>query len=299
VGWREIASICPLGAVEAFLASRSVFPRALIALAAMIVLGILLGKVFCAWLCPVPPLRGLFTRKLKKPAVEDEADALDFALRATRLRTKTREDTGASPDAILHAGQNPASDTSIGNTDLDVCSDSDNSALSTQHSALPCASCASRRKKLDSRHIVLGGALVSTAVFGFPVFCLICPVGLVFATIIAFWRWVGANDLTVSLIIFPTILLIEMLVLRKWCQKLCPLGAVMSLISLPNRLLRPKVSTEKCLRMQGVDCQICTSVCPEALDPHVTVGMHECSKCGECLEHCPAQAIKIPLLGEK
>ena len=44
------------------------------------------------------------------------------------------------------------------------------------------------RAKLDSRHYVLGGALLSTAVFGFPVFCLVCPIGLTFATVLVVWR---------------------------------------------------------------------------------------------------------------
>jgi ferredoxin-type protein NapH len=143
---------------------------------------------------------------------------------------------------------------------------------------------------------VLGGALLSTAVFGFPVFCIICPVGLVFATIIAFWRWIGFNDLTISLIAFPAILLVEVLVLRKWCLKLCPLGAVASLLAIPNRLFRPKVDANKCLRSQGKDCHICQDSCEEGLDPHLNAGLHECSKCGQCIDNCPTSAISLPLL---
>ena len=44
--------------------------------------------------------------------------------------------------------------------------------------------CGEARAKLDSRHYVLGGALLSAAVFGFPVFCLVCPIGLSFATVL-------------------------------------------------------------------------------------------------------------------
>jgi ferredoxin-type protein NapH len=159
-----------------------------------------------------------------------------------------------------------------------------------------CASCAQKRKKLDSRHVVLGGALLSTAVFGFPVFCLVCPVGLTFATIIAFWRLVGFNEPTLSLLVFPAILIIEVLFLKKWCLRFCPLGAVMSLMSIPNRLFRPKVDLDKCLRTQGIPCTVCVDSCSEELDPHYAQGMHECTKCGECKDNCPAGAITIGFL---
>ena len=43
--------------------------------------------------------------------------------------------------------------------------------------------------------MVLAGALASSAAFGFPVFCLICPVGLTFALVIALWRLAEFNEL--------------------------------------------------------------------------------------------------------
>lgn len=93
------------------------------------------------------------------------------------------------------------------------------------------------------RNWVLGGALLSTAVFGFPVFCLICPVGLTFATLIAVWRLFQFNEVALSLLVFPAMLALEVLVLRKWCSRFCPLGALLSLASRLNRTFRP-VSNE-------------------------------------------------------
>jgi ferredoxin-type protein NapH len=251
-GWRFIASVCPLGAVESFLASGTIFPRALIALLVVIALGVLFGKFFCAWVCPIPPLRNLLKRGGRKAASSGE-------------KKSTPSCNGMSDSS----GKKIA------------CADD-------------CHSCAKMRKKFDSRHMVLGGALLSTAIFGFPVFCVVCPIGLVFATIIALWRWFGFNDLTFSLIMFPAILLIEVLVLRRWCLKFCPLGAAASLMALPNRFFRPRVDERKCLRSQGVDCAVCVEACDELLDPHNPEGMHECTKCGECISRCPAQAITMP-----
>jgi ferredoxin-type protein NapH len=161
--------------------------------------------------------------------------------------------------------------------------------------AAGCSACAEKRRKLDSRHLVLGGTLLSTVIFGFPVFCIVCPVGLTFASLIALWRLVGFNEPSWALLVFPLFLAFELLVLRKWCLKFCPLGALMSLMSIPNRLLRPEVDTKKCLREQGIDCSVCVSVCEEQLDPHFPGGMHECTKCGLCKERRPAKAITIPV----
>lgn len=149
--------------------------------------------------------------------------------------------------------------------------------------------------RLDSRHAVLVGTLASAAVFGFPVFCLICPVGLTFATIIGLWNLVQFNEPTWALVVFPIILIAEVTVLRKWCSKICPISALVSLLSNLNVTLRPRVKADACLRSRGVDCHACVDACPEQLDPH-SRRIPECSKCGKCVEACPAKAISIKLL---
>jgi ferredoxin-type protein NapH len=281
-GWQFIAAICPLGAVEGFLASRSIFAHALVMLGFVIIAGILLGKFFCSWLCPIPPLRRLFSPRRTKKHVTSEIEVTEDA-----AKTKTKEYELAP--ALLENGTQIAS-TAPTESAIELIGSTGNRCSSG------CSSCAEKRAKFDSRHIVLGGTLLSTLIFGFPVFCLVCPVGLVFATIIAFWRLVGFNDLGISLIIFPAILLIEVLVLRKWCLKLCPLGAVASLMSLPGRFFRPTVDMSKCLLGQDIECNLCVKSCEELLDPHSPEGMHECSKCGLCVDNCPTKAITIPFL---
>lgn len=280
LGWDAIAYICPLGGIESMLASMTLIPRPLIVLVVLVVVAIIVGKVFCAWVCPIPPIKRFFDRK---------------AWRALAGK-KEHEDAGEE-------GANVAVDAdAAGVAQMTELSESEKALLETACSGSGaeggCSSCAEKRAKLDSRHIVLGGALVSTVAFGFPVFCLVCPVGLVFATIVAWWRFVGFAELTITLIVFPAVLLLEILVLKKWCLKFCPLGAVMSLMSLPNRFLRPKVDMDKCLRGQGIDCRECVTSCEEHLDPHYSDGMHECSKCGVCMEKCPAGAISMPLMSK-
>lgn len=168
-------------------------------------------------------------------------------------------------------------------------------SANAQHIPMPPVGGKRDDNRIDGRHVVLGGALVSSLAFGFPVFCLVCPVGLSFATLIALWRLVGLNETTWGLVLFPAILLAEVVLLRTWCTQLCPISALLSLISRGNRTLRPHVG-EACLRAHGKDCRACVQACPEQLDPH-TERIPECSKCNACVEACPAQAISLKLFG--
>jgi ferredoxin-type protein NapH len=152
---------------------------------------------------------------------------------------------------------------------------------------------------LDSRHLVLGGSLLSAALFGFPVFCLVCPIGLIFGTVIVAWQFIGFEDLSLSLLIYPLLLIVELVFLRKWCARFCPLGAALSLMSLPNRLVKPVVNREKCISCTGGSCHVCADVCEERLDPHCATSMNECTKCGVCKDRCPAGAISFALLPKK
>ena len=243
-GIADIAALCPLGGVEAAIASRTVVPPLLIGLAVVVALTLLLGRAFCAWGCPVPLLRRVFRGK------------------------KASKRDASSPDS----------------GPLDV----------------P----ASERGGLrDSRNWVLGGALLSTAVFGFPVFCLICPVGLTFATLIAVWRLFQFNEVALSLLVFPAMLALEVLVLRKWCSRFCPLGALLSLASRLNRTFRPVSNEATCLRSsKGERCHQCADVCPEGIDLHdasASAPMNECTKCRACADACPMHAISFPFLPKR
>ena len=79
-GVGDIAAICPLGAVEAAIASRTIVPPLLIGLVIVAVLVALAGRAFCAWGCPVPLLRRVFgikERKADKPTPAERDGAND------------------------------------------------------------------------------------------------------------------------------------------------------------------------------------------------------------------------------
>lgn len=283
-GIQQISAICPLGALETMAGAKSVMLHPLLLFALVVVLIALVGKAFCAWMCPVPWLQKFF-----RP----------------RKHSAAKGGVGHNASAKSGAGHGvPASRNDPGAASVQV----EPSATACIPSA--CAACAGAAAcakalapvggardgvQLDSRHAVLVGTLASAAVFGFPVFCLICPVGLTFATIIGLWNLVQFNEPSWALIIFPIILIAEVTVLRKWCSKICPISALVSLLSNLNVTLRPRVKADVCLRSRGVDCHACVDACPEQLDPH-SGRIPECSKCGKCVEACPAKAISIKLL---
>ena len=158
------------------------------------------------------------------------------------------------------------------------------------------------RKKIDSRHIVLGGAIVSSFAFGFPVFCLVCPIGLTFGTVILLWRFVQFNQWTWAIVIFPLIVAVEIVVLRKWCGSVCPVGALLSLLARANRAFVFASDDKACLRKQGHSCNACAKVCPEHIDIVEDLGdkpAFECVKCGRCADACPAHAIEMKLFSKK
>lgn len=242
-GIYDIAALCPLGAVEAALAGKTVVPPMLIALVVGVVLVIVFGRAFCAWGCPVPLLRRLFGLKSpEEKRAKREGGVLDI------------------PDS-------------------------------------------ERGGVADSRNWILGGTVLSAAVFGFPVFCLICPVGLTFATIVALWRLFQFNEVALSLLVFPAMLVIEVVVLRKWCSRFCPLGALLSLVARLNRTFRPRSDEEACLRStKGEPCHRCADACPEGIDlhhPETSAPLNECTKCRACADACPMHAITLPFLPKR
>ena len=152
------------------------------------------------------------------------------------------------------------------------------------------------RSRVDGRHVVLAGSLASAAVCGFPVFCLVCPIGLTFASAIALYRLIGFNEPAIEVLVFPALLVLELTVFRKWCHRFCPVGALLSLLSRGNRTFKPHVNASMCARHAGSSCAACAQACPEHIDPCANLGdrsLAECTRCGACVNTCPAKALSF------
>ena len=251
-GFESFSAICPLGFLETTLASKTFVPRLFIGLGVTVFATVLLGRVFCAWACPIPYVRGWFTSK-----------------------------KGQNQDANLSA-HIPSPVVSI------------NAARSLRHVEPETPAV---KRTPDIRYFVLGGALLSSAIFGFPVFCLVCPVGLFFGTLFALMRLLRFNEPTVMFLVFPVILIIEVVFLRNWCKKICPIGALIGLVSAFNKTLRFHIDERACIAAsQGLSCLACKQICPEGIDlheDHSGMANGQCTKCGDCVDICPAKAVKF------
>ena len=272
-GWGDLSLLCPLGALTSLLAGKTAVPRAVFALVLVVAIVLITGRAFCSWICPVPLVQKL--RDVFKPKNDESSDLPVLA--------------SAEKTALASTGT--AAQSACGTT----------GACGT---ARGCAACGKRLPRVDSRHLILGGTLLSAAIFGFPIFCLICPVGLTFGTILLVIALFGHGDVTWSVVLVPALLLIEVVFFRKWCSHICPMGAFLSLVAKGNKTLHPVIDRERCLETtKDAHCGRCTLSCEQGInlrDGQLGASRSECTRCLACVEACPAQAIKIePLLRSK
>ena len=290
MGWRAVAWVCPLGALETLLAGGSDVLRTGMALGVTVVLTLVFGKAFCSWVCPVPSVAAFFRPSGKRKTNQD--DLSDACLGSEQEKPGDRQSdaaVGAKESEDLHTCKAASSSKAVSSA-----------AKARSGASAALAPIGGKRDgfAVDTRHGVLVGALASIVIFGFPVFCLVCPVGLVFGTVICVWGLLETHVLTWGLVIFPVLLILEVTLLRSWCHRFCPIGALLSLISQFNHTFVPRVKAGSCMREHGVGCTSCVDACPEKLDPH-TGHIPECSKCGKCVSACPAHAIEVKLFAKK
>ena len=270
-GWESISLICPIGALGTMLASKMLVPRAVISIVLAVAAILLLGRAFCGWLCPVPvwsKLRGIF--KKGGTSTAGAASGISSAPDAAPGISSVGGDLGRpSP---------PRATTAAPATKATPLSAAEKRALKTS-CAGGCSSCADR-KPADSRHIILGGTLLSAAIFGFPVFCLVCPVGLSFAMVFLLIALFGCGDVTWSVLIIPALIAVEVIFFRKWCSHLCPISSFMSLIGRANRTFQPAIDDAKCLETaHNATCGRCAEACEVGINPrHPELGTTMCAR---------------------
>lgn len=270
-GFDEISLLCPLGSLMTMLASKTMIPRAVISLIIVVILVILFARAFCGWICPVPvieKLRGITKPRGKKvklsKQVQDEVFAENNVAKLTDQEKRLLK-------------------TSCGS----------------------CNACHPKRGNVpDTRHFVLLGALGSAAIFGFPVFCLVCPIGLTFASIFLIINLFAFGDVSWTVLAVPALLIVEVVIFKKWCHKICPIGALMSLIGKANKTFVPTIDNEKCLETaKGVSCGACGRACGEGIDIRhgklSEASLSECTKCRSCVEACPTNAVTMPFISRK
>ena len=148
----------------------------------------------------------------------------------------------------------------------------------------------------DTRTWALVVVLVATFVAGLPLFCLVCPIGLTFGSVASLWHLFVDKQVTMSVVVFPAALAIELVLYRKWCMNLCPIAGLLGIFGQFAKLFRPKVATTSCLACSGKNCAECLKACPEHIDlhaPDAAIQLGECTRCCECLRACPTRSISM------
>jgi ferredoxin-type protein NapH len=232
LGIGQYLATCPLGYLERSLAVGEFLPYWLVSLGLVLLSLVLLGRVFCAWICPAGLLHKLVRGK--------ETLALNY-----------------------HEEPKPTNWWAA-----------------------------------YSSYAVLAGVVIASIALKFPIFCLFCPIGLLFGALYAGIRIFAHDPPGLELVLFPAILVLELVVLRSWCRTICPLGALFSIIGSLNRTLVPAVKQDKCFITKGINCKACQRVCPEGIDvTHIgkRLAPNSCTKCLECYQRCPQGAIGIAL----
>jgi len=250
----------------------------IIAILLFVILTVLLGNVFCSWVCPVGTIIDSFDKFVEKyfPKVEAKRNK----------RSQQRKES-----------KNEGHESHLG-----------------------CPLCPLHKINGFLSNGILASALVGSAVFKFPVFCAVCPIGIVSRGMIHFKSMMSITRMWMVwwLELFAVPVVVTLLSLREkryWCKRLCPVGAFLGMVGALNPFIKPRVKEERCI-MKGCpeDCKDsrldiclfcrlmddyqCEKVCPVDIDLANHGSLAKCTKCLECYIVCDYDAISIDFLGK-
>jgi ferredoxin-type protein NapH len=134
---------------------------------------------------------------------------------------------------------------------------------------------------------LVGGVIGAAWLCHSPVFCVICPAGVVCRGAIAAGT---GGSLLPTFGWLGTVVGLEWASGRSWCRDLCPLGAAFSRLSRLNPFLKVKADPQQC-----VPCKVCRIACSEDLNLATDTDLTFCTKCMDCIPVCPRQAIELKL----
>lgn len=286
-----LCALCPVGFAEIAVAGGSIPWALLPGVIVVLVVVFILGRVFCSWVCPTSWLRNVFGGR--KPRGLTGRTGVCAGCKSACSSGEKRTEAFDGDDAGSGAA-----------TGADACmAEAEADAGAGASADVDDPNKARTRNNLLAQGIVLVVLLVVSFIVHFPVFCLFCPIGLVFGTMFAVSRMFVTWQPGFELVVFPAILILEIFVLRRWCSAICPLGfffgVMAKLRSKIGFLPKVKVDGERCIHSEG--CEVCATTCPEDICAPTSTrcDLEDCTMCFDCKEHCPTRAISIGPSGEK
>lgn len=276
--------LCPLGGVLTLLDGKGQI-EAVFAILLFIIPIVLLGNVFCSWACPVGTMIDSFDKGVEKFLPNVEAKRNERSLRSRQNKNNRHEEKLKN---------------------------------------FVCPSCPLSKAKSERFGVVANGifasALLGSAVLRFPVFCAVCPMGIVSRGLphLRSVTFITGAELAAVLELWAipiTAVLLSLRERRFWCKKLCPVGAVLNGVGTLNPFIKPKIREERCV-MKGcpdecedyhfdycehcrlLDDRKCEKVCPVDIKLFDNDSLARCTKCLECYIACDHNAVKVDLLGK-
>ena len=145
-----------------------------------------------------------------------------------------------------------------------------------------------------TKFLVLIGTLIAAWAFADTIFCKLCPVASLEASLPYLFMGVAKvnRPFLIHMGTLAATLVGMVVVARFWCRYLCPMGALLSLF---NRVsfLRLKLNKNRCS-----GCAACSSSCPMGIEPHTQYDSHNCIKCGRCVDDCHLGALSLGFGGK-
>lgn len=130
-----------------------------------------------------------------------------------------------------------------------------------------------------------------------PWFCKLCPQGTLAAGIpLVLYDPENSLKNMVGLFFYLKILILILLFIlgiyikRVFCRTICPIGAIYSFFNKVS-CLHLEIDKENCIR-----CNICRKVCPTNINIYENPNQNDCLRCLECYYKCPQKLIKIRFL---
>jgi len=282
---------CPVGAVQVLITGMidkfRVIPL-IIAMLIFIIPIILLGNVFCSWVCPIGTIVDSFDKGIEKFFPK-------FETKRSKRSIQSRQSKNNKLGSHLLCPVCPVI-----------------KLLSNRNGGLA--------------YGILGSAFVGSFALRIHVFCSVCPMGIISRGLVhlkSLSMWLPTARVTGQyLAIVPELVAIPVAAVlsslrekRFWCRKLCPLGALLSAVGTLNPFIKPRVKEERCVMKccpedcedyhidycgwcRDLDDRKCEKVCPVGINLVDPGSLHKCTKCMECYIVCEWNAVKVDLVGK-